>query len=69
MKLLAGIIIGIIIALSVTTAYAQYTHKRFTWVDNELNSVSVFWDDVEKTNCYLYQGGGISCVRSMHYKD
>lgn len=70
MKLLAGIVIGIIIALSASTTYAQYQYKRFTWVDNDLNGVDIFWDDAEKTNCYIfYLKGGISCVRSMHYKD
>lgn len=70
MKLLAGIIIGIIIALSVTTAYAQYTYKRFTWVDEDLKDIYIFWDDAEKTNCYVYAyKGGISCVRSMNYEE
>ena len=78
MKLLAGIIIGIIITFAVSKAYAGYSYTRLYEVDSldfDRQKIILVWDDLEKTNCYIVVSrfmsdpGGISCVRSMHYKE
>lgn len=70
MKLLTGIIIGILLALSVKTVYAAYEYHRLSiadqlWVGGA--GFYVIWDEAEKTNCYVRSQGGVSCVRSMNY--
>ena len=75
MKIIAGIILGIIIALTATKVFAGYTYSRLSQVDfikYEGQKVYIIWDDVEKTNCYVLaseftsNSGGISCIRSMN---
>lgn len=67
--LFAGIVMGVILALSVASAQAQYKYERFTFVeeDDPSNFFYVIWDDVEKVNCYINTRGGISCVRSKNF--
>lgn len=73
MKIVAGILLGMLITLSATQVLAQYHQPRLYEVDrleikNSNRYVVIVWDEVEKTNCYVYgYDGGISCVRSMHY--
>jgi hypothetical protein len=71
MKIIIGIIIGVIIALSIPQTYAKYRDERFSWVEEDAEDMRIFWDEHEKTNCYVFYGynkGGIDCVRSINYE-
>lgn len=67
-----GIIIGILLALSVKTVYANYEYYRLAVVESIPVTgggykLWVVWDEAEKTNCYVSNYGGVSCIRSMNY--
>lgn len=71
-NLIVGIIMGVVISLTAQSVLAQYTYQRLIVMDERVgvdgSDVYIIWDDVEKTNCYVYSyRGGISCVRSKNF--
>ena len=68
-NIIIGLILGVVMVLSIKSANAYYEgYKRFYKVYDS-DGVEIWWDEVEKVNCYLRQysqGSSFSCVRSMH---